>query len=176
MSLYFNKYRVESSRLRIWDYSAPGVYFITSNTQRHTSWFGTINSGQMMLNRIGNYANKCWNEIPCHFPNVILDEYIIMPNHVHGLIIITKRISNDVTVETGHAPSLQRENRHMITLSDIVGGFKSAVTRWVHDNNFTQFEWQSRFYDRIIRNERELNNVRKYIIENPLKWNRNSHR
>ena len=84
-----------------------------------------------------------------------------MPNHVHGIIIINK------TVETRHASSLQHKT---ITLSDIIGSFKSAVTKKIRENGYNNFSWQPRFYDRIIRNEKELHNIQKYVEQNPLKW------
>jgi REP element-mobilizing transposase RayT len=84
-----------------------------------------------------------------------------MPNHLHGIIII------NTNVETRHASSLQNKK---LTLSNIVGSFKSAVTKFAHEKGFINFSWQPRFYDRIIRNEKELFTVRKYIEQNPLKW------
>ena len=114
-------------------------------------------NGKMILNELGLITNKCWKEIPNHYPNVEIDYYVIMPNHLHGIIII-----NPVDVETPYMASLP--------LGDIIGKFKAAVTRWCNKNGYINFSWQSRFYDRIIRNEKELYNIRKYIEQNPLKW------
>ena len=160
MSLYQNKYRIETARSKEWDYSNPWWYYVTINTKNHHSYFGRVIKGNMILNYKGGIAEKIWKNIPEHYGNVELDHHVIMPNHIHGIIIINE-------VETGHAPSLQRRKN---TLSNIVGSFKSAVTKTLHERGIKDFAWQPRFYDRIIRNEKELYNIRKYIEENPLKW------
>ena len=161
MSLYKNKYRIESARLKEWDYSNPWWYYITINTKEHIEWFGSIVNGKMELNELGVITNKCWSEAPHHFTNVELDYYVIMPNHIHGIIIINKN------VETRHASSLRNRS---VSLSDIIGSFKSAVSKQARANGLNNFFWQKSFYDRIIRNEKELYNIRKYIEQNPLKW------
>jgi len=122
--------------------------------------FGEIKNGEMILNNIGNYVEYTWKEIPMHYHMVELDYHVTMPNHIHGIIIING-------VETGHAPSLQMKQP---TLGNIVGGFKSAVSKWAHKNDFNKFKWQTRFYDHIIRNENDLRRIRTYIQNNPLKW------
>jgi len=161
MTKYKNTYRIESARLKEWDYSSPWWYYITVNSKNHSEWFGSIVNGEMRLNEFGIIANKCWLESPLHFTNVELDNYVIMPNHIHGIIIINQ------IVETRHASSLRNKS---ITLSNIVGSFKSAVSKQAHENGLNNFSWQARFYDRIIRNEKELFNIRRYISQNPLKW------
>jgi len=125
------------------------------------SILGEIKNGQMTINVLGKIVEKCWEGIPAHYNSVVLDYYVIMPNHVHGIIIINE------TVETRHASSLQPKH---ITLSDVIGSFKSAVTKKIHESGNNDFLWQPRFYDRIIRNERELYSIRKYLEQNPLKW------
>lgn len=161
MHQFQNKYRIESTRLKEWNYSNPWWYYVTINTKNHIKYFGKIINEKMVLNELGLIVNKCWNEIPIHLPNTELDYYVIMPNHLHGIIIINS------TVKTRHASSLQIRQ---ITLSDVVGSFKSAVTKHIHQINYPNFSWQTRFYDRIIRNEKELFNIRKYKEQNPLKW------
>lgn len=135
----------------------------------------------MVLNQVGQTAEQYWLDIPKHFPICELDYYVIMPNHIHGIIILNS------TVETGHpsrlglaeadAPSLQQNNikqnyssANTPSLSNIIGSFKSAVTKQIHQTGYPNFKWQRSFYDRIIRNETELFNIRKYIEQNPLKW------
>ena len=88
MSLYKNTYRIESARLKEWDYSSPWWYYITINTKDHREWFGKIMKEKMILNEIGKTAEGFWKKIPNHFQNVELDYFIIMPNHLHGIIII----------------------------------------------------------------------------------------
>ena len=161
MSNYQNKYRTETTRLKSWNYTNPWWYFVTICTKSHKEYFGEINNEKMVLNELGKIAEQCWKEIPVHYKPVELDEFIIMPNHVHGIIILN-------TVETPYMASLQESKP--ISLGDVVGKYKAAVTRNVHILGPSDFHWQSRFYDRIIRNEKELFNIRKYIQLNPLKW------
>lgn len=165
------KYKIESARLKEWDYSKPWWYCITINTKDHKHYFGRIESDKMMLNDLGKIAETCWENIINHYPMVELDYYVIMPNHLHGIIILNS------TVETGHAPSLQQNNvkqndssANIPSLSNIIGSFKSAVTKQIHETGYPNFKWQRSFYDRIIRNETELFKIRKYIEQNPLKW------
>jgi REP element-mobilizing transposase RayT len=114
---------------------------------------------KMELNALGKIANEYWLNISQHYSEVELDEFIIMPNHIHGIIVL-KYIS---TLETGQAPSLH-------SLGNVVGSFKSGITKWAHKNGYKDIKWQTRFYDRIIRNEKELYQIRKYIQHNPLRW------
>ncbi len=114
----------------------------------------------MVLNDIGKLVEEFWKNIPKHYKGIELDYFVIMPNHIHGIINID-------SVETGHAPSLQHYGP---TLGNVIGSFKSAVTNCVHQNGITTFSWQARFYDHIIRNEEDLFRIRNYIQNNPLKW------
>ena len=161
MSKFKNIFRIETARHQDWNYSSPWWYYLTINTKDHVKCFGTVINEIMELNEMGKIADQYWNETPFHFQKIELDYYIIMPNHIHGILIMNK------TVETRHASSLQHKN---ITLSNVVGSFKSAVTKHVRELGYKDFAWQPRFYDRIIRNEKELYNIRKYIKQNPLKW------
>jgi len=163
MSLYKNKYRIETTRLKEWDYSNPWWYYITINTKSHIEWFGEIKNGKMILNSLGKIVSNFWENIPNHFPIVELDYSQIMPNHIHGIIIINP------SVETPDRASLHDKNNHH-SLGLIINQFKGSFKKWCNENNFNSFEWQPRFYDRIIRNEKELYNIRKYIKQNPIKW------
>ena len=160
MTKYKNKYRTTSARLKDWDYSSAWWYYVTINTKDHKEFFGEIVDGKMKLNSLGLICEDIWKSIPQHYKLVELDYHVIMPNHVHGIIILNP-------VETGHAPSLPKSTN---TLSNIVGSFKSAVTKSIRENGHKIFAWQPRFYDRIIRNEKELFRIRKYIEQNPLRW------
>ena len=154
-----NIYKPDSTRLKSWDYTNPWWYYVTICTKNHKECFGEIVGSKMKLNDLGQLVNEYWLNIPSHYPEAELDDFIIMPNHVHGIIIL-KLLS---IVETGHAPSLH-------SLGNIVGSFKSGVSKWAHQNGFKDFQWQQRFYDRIIRNKKELFQIRKYISQNPLRW------
>lgn len=158
MGLYKNKYRTDTTRLKCWDYTTPWWCYVTICTKRHKEWFGEVSHSKMILNSHGKRTEKYWKDITNHYTICELDYYVIMPNHIHGIIII------DPDIETGHAPSL------LHSLGNIVGSFKSAVTRFAHRNGYEKFNWQPRFYDRTIRNDRELYQIRKYIEQNPMKW------
>ncbi len=155
-------------RLREYDYSQPGEYFITICTYGKQNIFGTVNEDSVLLSPIGRIVKRCWEDIPKHFKNVELDEFIIMPNHFHGIIILHEHVG------TRHAVSLREQFGKPIkrSISTIVRSFKSAVTKNVNEMQLS-YEvrlWQSRYYDRIIRNDKELDNVRDYIANNPINW------
>jgi len=134
----------------------------------------------MRLSEIGKIAKKYWLEIPKHFKNTRLDEFIIMPNHIHGIIAIEYKINKIKlinNVETRHGVSLQKNENNfnqfskMVknSISSIINQFKSSVKRYANKNQIP-FHWQPRFYDHIIRNEKSLDEIRQYIKTNPLKW------
>ena len=173
-TLFQNKYRIGFTRHAAWNYANSGMYFVTICTAGRICYFGNIINEKMRLNNIGSMAGQCWLEIPKHFPNVILDEYIIMPNHTHGIIFIDNDMPNHkrrdaiYRVSTG---GITGKHNPMGTnsLGEIIRAYKSAVKRYCTKNNI-RFFWQHRFYDRIVRNEHELRNVRDYIYYNPAKW------
>jgi len=178
MTLFKNKYRIETTRLKEWDYSSGGFYFVTLCTRDFQCYLGEVIGEKVVLSKIGEIAYKYWLEIMEHFKNTDLDEFIVMPNHVHGIIVI-----NNTNVETRHVVSLpQKQNKDKNkalrkfstsssgSLSTIIGQFKAFVTRWCRKNEYPEFAWQSGFYDHIIRSEKSLLNIRTYIRHNPLKW------
>jgi REP element-mobilizing transposase RayT len=167
MEKYHNKYRVKSARLREWDYSSSGHYFITICAKDRINYFGRIIGGIVALFDIGKITEECWQNIPMHFPYVELDESVVMPNHVHGIIVIKSKCD----VETQNFASL-RNNKfgpQSRNLGSVIRGFKIGVKKWATMNNIN-FQWQSGFYEHIIRDEKSLQTIRRYIIENPLKW------
>ena len=132
----------------------------------------------------GQIAQKHWQEIPEHFNHVYIDAYVIMPNHVHGIIIID-RPNQKSNVETRNFASLQltsqptaRSNKFAPlkpgSLQAIIHAYKASVTRWCRKNGDDIFRWQPRFYEHIIRNDCSLNNIRRYIINNPAKWSKDT--
>jgi REP element-mobilizing transposase RayT len=165
---YLNKYRISSARFGSWNYAQNGYYFVTICTERKEKYFGEIINSEISLSRMGKIVEKYWKEIPQHYPFVSVDAFIIMPNHIHGIII-------DKTIETQNFASLQHDNNvnkfgpQSQNLGAIIRGFKAAIKKYTVINGI-QFSWQPRFYDRIIINERELFNIRKYIIYNQNKW------
>ncbi len=152
----------KANRLKDYDYSRNGFYFVTICTKNRKEYFGEINDEGIILNDSGEIAAKLWRESPNHFENVKLDEHIIMPNHVHGIVIIDSPVGNR------HACSLQ-EDRQYQKLPVVIGSYKSAVTRKINKTH-NEFNWQKSFYDHIIRNDKSLHRIRKYIHYNPLKW------
>ena len=163
--LFKNKFRIKSTRLPNWDYSSNGAYYITICTKKRECFFGEIINGKMALSEIGKTVKKFWYEIPKYFGNVILDEFVVMLDHVHGIIIIGNKPCRD-----GVTPSLHYRQRP--TLGQIVGYFKYQSTKSI--NEFRNMPgvpiWQTRFHERVIRDEYELNTKRKYIINNPINW------
>jgi len=171
MKKYKNK---KQYRYKGYDYSQDGFYFVTICTKNREFYFGDIVNKKINLSEIGKITEKCWLEIPNHFPFVKLDEYIVMSNHLHGIIIIENNTQNVGTqnVGTQNFAFLRYENKfgpQSKNLSSIIRGFKIGVTKYAKNNNII-FGWQSRFYDRIIRNNNELNRIRQYIINNTVKW------
>ena len=180
-----NKYRISSARLQTWDYSYNGAYFITICTQNRHHFFGHIQNQEMQLSEIGKFAEQYWYEIPNHFPMVELGNFVVMPNHVHGILIIDKindeSFSESVEtrqclVSTIHSNTIigssRFQNQGKNTISSIVGSYKSIVAKISRQIN-PNFGWQSRFHDHIIRNSKSFENIQNYIEQNPLKWNDN---
>jgi putative transposase len=163
------------NRLKNFDYSQNGIYFVTICTKNREELFGKIVNSEMILNEIGKIVHACYLEIPNHFKNVYLDKFSIMPNHIHGILEI---INNDLGVGNAHVRSYDIDRTKML-LSKAIHGFKSSVTRNIlypgKERIYafpTKFAWQRSFYDRVIRNETELNKIREYIFKNPANWER----
>ena len=150
------------NRLRDYDYSQDGYYFITICTRGRKEFFGNIREGKLDLNRYGETVNQCWHNLPRHYPNCSLDSFVIMPNHVHGIIVI----DNENVVGNGFKPFPTHG------LSEIIRGFKTFSSRKINEEIEidNKFQWQKSFYDHIIRGESSLDLIREYIQNNPLKW------
>ncbi|MBE9036745.1 transposase [aff. Roholtiella sp. LEGE 12411] len=177
------KYRVESIRLPNRNYAANGWYFLTICTSDRFHFFGDINGGEMRLSAIGETAQQFWSDIPNHFDYIYIDVYVIMPNHVHGIIVIDRPQNvetsqcNVSTKRDALCNITQRQFMFNISpkagsLGAIARSYKSAVTRWCRKNGFEDFGWQDRFYEHIIRADGSLDRIREYIINNPTKWNK----
>jgi len=177
------KYRDESIRLKNWDYSSPGAYFITICTKKREEYLGHIFDGKMILSHSGKIAHTIWHEIPKHFQNATLDAFVVMPDHIHGIIIINvicrdvASVCRDVAcnVPTNNVNTNANANPMSIispkpgSLSTIIRSYKSAVTR-ICNNKSLPFAWQARFYDHIIRNNISMERIRQYIQNNPVRW------
>lgn len=148
-------------RLKGYDYSRPGYYFVTICTYERACLLGVVEKDKMNINQYGKIVSEKWREITDHFNNVKLDKFIVMPNHVHGVVRLIER-----TVGTGHALSGKEKSN----LSIIVGSYKSAVTKEINLLEGPFFKWQRSFYDHILRDKSYVKNIRQYIKNNPLNW------
>lgn len=160
--------------------------FVTICTQDRECFFGQIADAQIQLSHIGTIANGYWMDIPKHFPFVTLNEFVIMPNHVHGIIIIDKQDDDGdrrdarfcVSTNTKFSVSTDEQPQPSFTnsfgpqsknLASIIRGYKSAVKKYATMNHII-FAWQPRFYDHIIRDEQSFHTISNYIINNPANW------
>jgi putative transposase len=169
------KHRRHSIRLKGYDYSQAGAYFVTIVARQRECLFGEVVDGGMVLNDYGRVVEKWWHQISVHFPNIETQTFVIMPNHVHGIIVITDDGRGAVS-----APDVDAQNRgemtsplHRPILGQIVGYFKYQSTKEMNTLDgsrvITKF-WQRNYYERIIRNEREMDRIHRYIESNPSMW------
>ena len=197
---YKNKYRIESARLQTWDYGWNAAYFVTICAADRKHYFGEIDNGKMVLSKIGIITQREWTRTSEIRPdmNLILDGYIVMPNHFHAIIIIGENKYNERTnamqrgrdamhidtkrTDTKRTDAKRTDAMHCVStdiqnqfaaqrknLSSIIRGYKSAITTFARKNNIN-FAWQPRFHDRIIRNDDEFGRIRNYILNNSLNW------
>jgi len=183
-----NIHHRHSIRLKGYDYSKAGLYFITICVQDRKCLFGEIVVGvqnfepsnqfrhEMILNDAGKIAGECWLGIPEHFPNVVLHEHIVMPNHVHGIIELSQKNINDVRVE--NFQPVRNEFQKIIphSIGSIIRGYKIGVTKWFRNNTVRVQNvepppiWQRNYYEHIIRDEKSYQRISEYIINNPKNW------
>jgi len=179
----------KSIRLKRFDYASEAFYFITMCTQDRIHLFGEIIDNELILNDCGKVANQCWLDIPNHFPHAKLHEFVIMPNHIHGIIEIvenmgihknlnsTSNFLNSIWLvgEKNFSPQLTEFKSPVKTIGSIVRGFKIGVTKWIRNeypDSFTKNRsvWQRDYFDRIIRDQMEFDRIEKYIFDNPKNW------
>ena len=152
-------------RLENYDYSQTGYYYVTI-CSNNIALFGKLSKDEMRLNEYGNIVHRCWLYLSHHY-SVELDTLVIMPDHIHGII----HLDNDVGA--GLKPArLKSSAKKAYKLSEIIRGFKTYSARKINEARKTigTRVWQRNYYDRVIRNESELLNIRKYILENPMRW------
>ena len=187
MKKFQNKYRIPSARASWWNYAENGAYFITICTHGRECHFGDVaivetpnlgvsTLGTIKLSPLGEIAQHYWMEIPVHFPYIKLDAFVVMPNHIHGIIIIDK--SAETIVETpklgvstlsNEKPGGKNEHWHKGVLGVVINQYKRICT--IHCRKIqADFSWQTRFYDSIIRNTESYNTIAEYIRNNPTKW------
>jgi putative transposase len=165
MIKFQNRYRIESTRLLDWDYGSPGWYFATICTKNKKCCLGQAAGGQIILSHAGIIAETEMRSIPSHYHNVIVDRYVVMPNHVHAIVVID---GNHVYTPVGTRLAASRARAHG-QLPLILGGYKAGVSRICHAHGLV-FAWQARFHDHILRSNASVNAVRDYIDHNPQNW------
>ena len=178
-------------RLQGYNYCWDGLYFITICTKGRLAYFGQVVEGEMRLSAAGTIARDRWLQIPLHHPQVSLGEFVVMPNHVHGIIGIETPVKLRTPVTpASNVESAAENSSHSVknqlmkylspmsgSTSRIIGSYKSACSRQINQEcngqfrHFSEpFAWQPRFHDRIIRNQQELKHIEDYIVSNPANW------
>ena len=167
--LFKNKFRISSSRLVNWDYSQSGYYFVTICVKNRQCLLGEIRNRKIYLSNYGKIIKQCFIDLSNHFNNIRIDEFIVMPNHVHGIIIIKSNPNcRDVINHVSTIQNISPMNK--ISLGKIIRYFKGKSTFLIHQFGNNTFQWQPRYYDHIIRAENDLLKTQQYIRWNALKW------
>ncbi|MCX6293383.1 MAG: hypothetical protein NT127_03695 [Sphingobacteriales bacterium] len=179
----------KSFRLRDFDYAQDGLYFVTINCHNRRRLFGEIQFNEhgkfkveMQLSDAGKIANQCWLDIPNHFPNVILHDFIIMPDHIHGIIELNYKVGVE-NIQPCNVENIQPRNNEDLqprrnefqkiipgSVGSIVRGFKIGVTKWMRQNTEIHDVWQRNYYEVIITNDQANNEISMYISNNPQNW------
>lgn len=160
-----------SIRLSGYDYAQSGAYFVTVCTQKRACLFGSIANSEMQINDAGRIAQTVWTELPARFPQVGIDGFIVMPNHIHGILMVGAQfiapsdspfdvIKNPARSVIGRAPAL----------GEIIRAYKAISTRKIRPTVKADFRWQRNYYEHIVRSEESLNRIREYILNNPIQW------
>ncbi len=151
----------KSIHLKNYDYSLPGAYFFTICVQGRACILGDVVENGMRPSPLGSMVQECWDALPSHYPNVVLDSFVVMPNHVHGIISL-----DAVSARAGLRPAPTKP------MSEIVRAFKSFSGRTINLHRGTPGMpvWQRNYYEHVIRGENDLNKIREYILNNPLQW------
>ena len=185
MDKFQNKYRIASARAQWWDYGWNGAYFITICTQNREHFFGKIVDSKFIASQIGQLAKTIWHEIPNKFQYVELGDFVVMPNHIHGILILDKPDgdTNRDTNDNNRGTNVEQNQNQTKT-----GGFAGNKNPMINDNIsriirwykgrcsfeikkiMPDFAWQPRFHDHIIRNDAEYQRISDYIINNPKNW------
>jgi putative transposase len=160
----------KNNRLQRYDYSCTGCYFVTMCVQDRQEWLGKIEKEAMVLNEYGTIAAIHWEDIPKYYPNVELDEWVIMPNHIHGIIVISSGTAHVGTAQCA-VPTDCSVSVKTVAVSQIIKSFKDVTIKRIRSEfGNVQFRWQRSFYDHIIRDESSVNRIREYIMNNPKQW------
>lgn len=167
-----------SIRLQGYDYTRAGAYFVTMCTQNRERLFGDVVDGEMRLNAAGQMMQSVWDELPAFYPGVDTDEFVVMPNHMHGIVVLvgaTPCGRPEPGQAQGPAPTVTA--MPTLSLSDVVHRFKTLTTKRYADGvkqlgwpPFPGRLWQRNYYEHIVRNDESLNRIREYIVTNQIQW------
>jgi len=176
------KHRRRSIRLRGYDYAQVGAYFVTIVTRDRACLFGEVVDGEMWPNQFGRIVQATWGELPDHYPGVERDAFMVMPNHIHGIIVLVDDGGvGEYDVGAGLKPALTEFRptttpraglKPAPTLPEIIWAFKTFSARRINESRATPgaLVWQRNYYERVVRGENELSRIREYIANNPLQW------
>lgn len=161
------KHHRRSIRLKGYDYSQVGAYFVTICAQNRACLFGDIVGGEMRLNDTGKIVADSWRWLASQYDYVELDEWVVMPNHIHGIIVVNDRRGDSRIAPTRTAPTGKRK-----PIGRLIGAFKTVSTKHINIMRGTPGipVWQRNYYEHIVRNDESLNRIREYIKNNPLQW------
>ena len=167
------------TRLIGFDYATPGAYFITTVVRDRLCVFGEIRNGTCLLNPFGQTVEEQWRWLHDQYLYLTMDEFVVMPNHVHGIINIADCVDNG-SIGNGRDRSLldndpspdHHAQQKTKSLSELIGAFKTTSSTRIHKSGLPSFRWQKSFYERIVRNDQELKRIQEYIHSNPLTWER----
>ncbi|MGH9425419.1 MAG: transposase [Terriglobia bacterium] len=185
-----NKGKGHPPRLKGWDYSWAGGYFVTFLVKGRLCCLSTIDKGKLQSSPSGEIVQQCWLELPTQFPQVVIDEMVIMPNHVHAVVLLTDTCGafiyegpREALINQGptnQGPTNQGSTKQgslkpmmsdpQMVLGKVIRAWKAKSARLIHQAGHPSFAWQSRYYEHIIRGESELDQVRVYIANNPMQW------
>ena len=199
MTYYPDRHHRRSIRLRGHDYAQAGAYFITICSRDRVCIFADVVEGAIVLTPIGEVAMSCWEAIPVHFPASDLDAFVVMPNHLHGIVVLGERRADEGTAcrapTTRSSPVVERFGAPTArSIPTIVRSFKAAVTKAINDDpgrgtacralltdrlgllrpGRIPSIWQSNYHEHIVRDERSLDRLRSYIAANPAHWGEDS--
>lgn len=177
--------RRRSIRLKEYDYSQAGAYFVTIVTQDRGCLFGDVVDGKMQLNDAGQMVRSVWDDLPKYYAGVETDQFVVMPNHLHGVIVLVG-VGPRACPEAGGQPqgvaptntrSAYSDALRTLSLADVLHWFKTLTTQrytaGVRESGWTRFNsrlWQRNYFEHVIRSEDSLNRIRQYILENPMRW------
>lgn len=190
--MHHNRHNRRSIRLKGHDYSGGGAYFVTMVMQGRECLLGAVSNDQVVLNAAGDMVVKWWNKLPEKFPGVVLNAFVAMPNHVHGLIVIATRYSSAAGQTHGSAPTdmhlregadpcvrpVAPSDSLQPSLGQLLQWFKTMTTneyiRGVKNLGWEPFRgkmWQRNYFDRVVRGPAEFDRIKRHILANPLRWN-----